>query len=235
MILLLFLRGDPETESASSAKQIQMRQTGNTWHIAVLGVPHHAHYSFNVVTCTPHHHNQQFGPPVVDPYAKQLVGRRHWGCRDPRAFARGESRAAVFHEQTPFDWQGDKQPVEFETRPQNYEMPVRGLTASPSSETKAPGTFLGVAEKAAAIAARGFTAVELLPVFEWDERIAPSSHTNYWGLSSQELLDMLDKCLNVCLFQQRSFNLQHKASTLSHVMMASLSEILSHSMESIMK
>lgn len=59
-----------------------------------------------------------------------------------------------------------------------YELHVRGLTQHPSSGVQAPGTYLGVAEKAEYLADLGVTAVELLPVHEFDER-----EPNYWGYS----------------------------------------------------
>ncbi len=69
-----------------------------------------------------------------------------------------------------YDWEGDEplQPPMSETI--IYEMHVRGFTRSPTSGVEHPGTFSGVIEKIPYLKELGVTAVELLPVFEFDER-----------------------------------------------------------------
>ena len=68
-----------------------------------------------------------------------------------------------------------------------YELHVRGFTKSPSSGVEHPGTFAGIIEKIPYLKSLGITAVELLPIFDFDEtqilRIGPTGQplTNYWG------------------------------------------------------
>ncbi len=97
------------------------------------------------------------------------------------------SMRSVVIDPTAYDWEGD--------RPLNiplsetviYEMHVRGFTKSPSSNVRHPGTFSGVIEKIPYLKSLGVTAVELLPIFDFDEtqilRVGPSGQllTNYWG------------------------------------------------------
>ena len=71
-----------------------------------------------------------------------------------------------------------------------YEMHVRGFTNSPTSGVEHPGTFSGVIEKIPYLKELGVTAVELLPVFAFDERevrginpIDGSELRNFWGYS----------------------------------------------------
>jgi glycogen operon protein len=90
-----------------------------------------------------------------------------------------------------FDWQGDRplnRPLRFSVI---YETHVRSLTKHPSSGVRHPGTFRGVTEKIPYLAELGITAVELLPVQEFDEqevtRVNPRTGErlqNYWGYST---------------------------------------------------
>lgn len=90
-----------------------------------------------------------------------------------------------------FDWQGDI-PI---NRPLKdsiiYEVHLKGFTASSTSGVSAPGTYKGLIEKIPYLKSLGITAVELLPVFEFDEKengnINPKSGErlcNYWGYST---------------------------------------------------
>ena len=88
-----------------------------------------------------------------------------------------------------YDWEGD-QPLK---RPIHesiiYEVHVGGFTRSPSSAVAHPGTFAGMIEKIPYLQALGVTAVELLPVFEFDDTnvsVNPAGDPirNYWGYST---------------------------------------------------
>ena len=122
---------------------------------------------------------------LIDPYAKELRSP-DWGEeRD----CLGEKPCGLLPDQD-YDWQGD--------RPLNrplpdtiiYEMHVRGFTRHPSSGTKHPGTFKGMIEKIPYLQELGITAVELMPVTEFNENetIFKNPDTgkplkNYWGYS----------------------------------------------------
>src|SRR5437870_4237027 len=95
---------------------------------------------------------------------------------------------AVIVDTSGYDWEGDE-PLR---RPMSdsivYEMHVRGFTASPTAGVEHAGTFAGVIEKIPYLQELGVTAVELLPVFAFDERevrrISPvdgSELRNFWG------------------------------------------------------
>jgi glycogen operon protein len=82
-----------------------------------------------------------------------------------------------------YDWEGDT-PLE---RPSSqtivYEMHVRGFTQHPSSGVaeKIRGTYAGLIQKIPYLCELGITAVELLPVFQFDAQDAPRGRVNYWG------------------------------------------------------
>jgi len=82
-----------------------------------------------------------------------------------------------------YDWEGDRPLRRPFARTIVYEMHVRGFTQHPSSEVSSArrGTFVGVIEKIPYLRDLGVTAVELLPVFQFDSQDAPAERRNYWG------------------------------------------------------
>ena len=121
---------------------------------------------------------------LLDPYAKAVAGQRVWGFR-PKNGYEYKSRVVV----NDFDWNDSKQlsiPMEELII---YEMHVRGFTKHSSSKVSHPGTFSGIAEKIPYLKELGINAVELMPIFEFDEmrdeRIADGKRLfDYWGYNS---------------------------------------------------
>ena len=101
---------------------------------------------------------------LLDPYARAVTGQSVWGCRQ----SPGQSyHARVVKEN--FDWGdflGPKRPLQDLVI---YEVHVRGFTRHPSSGVRCPGTFAGLREKIPYLKELGVNAVELMPVFEFDE------------------------------------------------------------------
>ncbi len=84
-----------------------------------------------------------------------------------------------------YNWEGDrplKHPI---SRTVIYEMHVGGFTRHPNSglEPEKRGTYAGLIEKIPYLKELGVTALELLPVFQFDAQDAPPGLTNYWGYS----------------------------------------------------
>ena len=103
---------------------------------------------------------------LLDPYARAVTGQRHWGERPEGG------KDFVYHArvvENNFDWEKScflNHPFEDLVI---YEMHVRGFTRDASSGVKAPGTFEGLREKIPYLKDLGINAVELMPVFEFDE------------------------------------------------------------------
>ena len=123
---------------------------------------------------------------LLDPYAKAITGQRKWGEKpeNNKAF---EYRARIV--QSDFDWGNVKQlDLPFEDLV-IYETHVRGFTKDRSSGVKAPGTFEGLREKIPYLKDLGINAVELMPIFEFDEmenaRVVDGEQLyNYWGYNT---------------------------------------------------
>ncbi|KAK9865482.1 hypothetical protein WJX84_005686 [Apatococcus fuscideae] len=171
-------------------------RTGDVWHAEVSNCPlAGVLYGYKVAGDGGWDTGHRWDPDKIlaDPYAPLLKGRARWGQRD--AFESFTQAGSVFRGtfdfvSDPFDWGADyKQPHH---APQDliiYEMCVRSFTADASSGvgTARQGTFLGIADKIAHLKELGITAVEILPVFEFDElefqRIPNSREhmVNIWG------------------------------------------------------
>ena len=118
---------------------------------------------------------------LLDPYARAVTGQRLWGEHLARAHG---YRARVVRDS--FDWGTLNQPQIPMRDLIIYELHVRGFTRHESSGVKNPGTFAGLLEKLPYLKELGVNAVELMPVFEFDEmqfeRIVDGrSLIDYWG------------------------------------------------------
>ncbi len=97
------------------------------------------------------------------------------------------SMRSVVIDPTTYDWEGDCPLNTPLAETVIYEMHVRGFTKSPSAEVRHPGTFKGIIDKIPYLKTLGITAIELLPIFDFDEtqilRVGPTGQllTNYWG------------------------------------------------------
>lgn len=119
--------------------------------------------------------------PLLDPYARAVTGQSIWG-EQPNQDHEYRARVVV----NDFDWGNHVDPI----RPIQdliiYELHVRGFTKDASSGVSHPGTFAGIKEKIPYLKELGITAVELMPVFEFDEtmgrrEVNGRTLLDYWG------------------------------------------------------
>jgi len=121
---------------------------------------------------------------LLDPYAKAVTGQSRWGDTSPRG---QHYKARVVRDD--FDWGSMGRPLIPMEDIIIYELHVRGFTKDLSSGVKYPGTFSGLMQKISYIKSLGVNAVELMPIFEFDEMQDYRVHDgrelcNYWGYST---------------------------------------------------
>lgn len=123
---------------------------------------------------------------LLDPYSRAVTGQRKWGEK-PEGGKDFEYRARVV--KSSFDWGNIKQLEQPFEDLVIYETHVRGYTKDKSSGVGAPGTFAGLKDKIPYLKDLGINAVELMPIFEFDEmesaRVVDGVQLyNYWGYNT---------------------------------------------------
>ena len=119
---------------------------------------------------------------LLDPYARAVTGQRIWGVHGERQYHARVVRDA-------FDWGDMPQSNREMSDLVIYELHVRGFTQHSSSGVEHPGTFAGLMEKIPYLKELGINAVELMPIFEFDEmmnaREVDGKHLlEYWGYNT---------------------------------------------------
>ncbi len=123
---------------------------------------------------------------LLDPYSRAVTGQRKWGEK-PEGGKDFEYRARVV--KSSFDWGNIKQLEQPFEDLVIYETHVRGYTKDKSSGVSALGTFAGLKDKIPYLKDLGINAVELMPIFEFDEmesaRVVDGVQLyNYWGYNT---------------------------------------------------
>lgn len=123
---------------------------------------------------------------LLDPYSRAVTGQRKWGEK-PEGGKDFEYRARVV--KSSFDWGNIKQLEQPFEDLVIYEIHVMGYTKDKSSGVSAPGTFAGLKDKIPYLKDLGINAVELMPIFEFDEmenaRVVDGVQLyNYWGYNT---------------------------------------------------
>ena len=121
---------------------------------------------------------------LLDPYAKAVTGQSVWGKR-PDGGTHYKARVV----RDDFDWGNSRQPLLPMEDLIVYEMHVRGFTKNETSKVSNPGTFAGMMEKIPYLKELGITAIELMPVFEFDElrdrrEVEGETLLDYWGYNT---------------------------------------------------
>lgn len=162
-------------------------KTYHYWHAFVPGIGEGQIYGYRVYGPFDPALGMRFDPQKVllDPYGKAVM--------IPDLYDRflasepGDTTAmamkSVVTNTSAYDWEGDTPLKQAFARSIIYEMHVSGFTAHPSSGVshEKRGTYAGVIEKIPYLKDLGVTAVELLPVYQFDEQDAPQGFKNYWG------------------------------------------------------
>src|SRR5439155_22814397 len=121
---------------------------------------------------------------LLDPYGRGVAVPK--GYSRTAASESGDNAAtamkSVVVDPSGYDWEGDTRLRVPSSRTIIYEMQVRGFTQQPSSSVaeEIRGTYAGLIEKIPYLRELGVTAVELLPVFQFDAQDSPPGRVNYW-------------------------------------------------------
>lgn len=185
--LLLFNGESDDTPSRVLPLDPVANHTYHYWHIFAPGVKAGQLYAYRVQGPTNPRIGLRFDPSKVllDPYGRGVVVPKNYS----RAAAGREGDNAtsamksVVVDPAAYDWEGDTPLGRPSSRTIIYEMHVRGFTRHPSSglSEKKRGTYAGLIEKIPYLQKLGITAVELLPVFQFDAQDCPPGKVNYWG------------------------------------------------------
>ena len=206
VILVLFENEEPDSPYREIKLDPGKNRTGDIWHVFVRGIGPGQYYGYRVDGPFEPAEGHRFNRDrlLIDPCARALSGNFIWDLKKARSHESGsvDDRESLFHrdnrESAPRSIvTGDLPPTD--DRPLNlpidntiiYEMHVRGYTMHPTSGAARPGTFSGLTDKIPYLKELGVTAVELLPVQEFDslENINTNPDTgerlkNYWGYST---------------------------------------------------
>lgn len=162
-------------------------RTYHYWHVFVPGVREGQLYGYRAHGPYEPVRGMRFDSAKVllDPYGRGVVVPANYS-REAAGKAGDNAAVAmksVVVDTGKYDWQGDVPPKQPSARTIIYEMHVRGFTRHPSSgvSEKARGTYAGLIEKIPYLQELGITAVELLPVFQYDAQDCPPGLINYWG------------------------------------------------------
>jgi isoamylase len=198
-------------EDAAPARAVDFdsarNRTGDVWHIWVKGITSGQLYAYRVDG--PYEPNKghrfNFKKLLLDPFATAISHRPPWDFAsalgyDPSSPEKDLNPSKLDNAKTMpkcvfindrFNWAGDQPPRHPWSKTVIYETHVRGLTVHPTSGVDHPGTYRGLMEKIPYLKTLGVTAVELMPVQEFNEtsvtRRNPQSNErlkNYWGYDS---------------------------------------------------
>ena len=185
--LLFFDRVDDARSERVIGLDPSTNRSYHYWHVFVPGVRVGQIYGYRAVGPFDPANGMRFDPAKVllDPYGRGVVVPKKYSRS--AAQVEGDNTAmamkSVVVAAHTYNWEGDAPLKRPSTRTIIYEMHVRGFTRHPSSgvtEMKR-GTFAGLIEKIPYLRQLGITAVELLPVFQFDPQDCPPGRVNYWG------------------------------------------------------
>jgi len=185
-LLLFDNRDDPAPSRIIELDPIHNR-TYQYWHVFVPELTHGQIYTFRVHGEFAPDSGRRFNSDkiLLDPYGRGVIVPSTYSretVRQPGDTVACAMRSVVI-ESDSYDWEGDSPLHTPGSRTVIYELHVRGFTCHPNSgvHPSIRGTYAGLIEKIPYLQGLGITAVELLPVFQFDAQDCPPGLVNYWG------------------------------------------------------
>ena len=186
---LLLFASETDTQPQIIRLSPGENRTAYYWHLFVEGIGDGQLYGWRINGPWRPYEGTRFDAEKVllDPYSQEVSLGPYY---DRQAAARPGCNLhccakSVVVDMQNYDWSGDCSPQHPMSRSIIYEMHVGGFTKDPASgvPTGKQGTYAGLIEKIPYLQSLGITAVELLPVFQFDPQDAPAGKDNYWGYS----------------------------------------------------
>lgn len=209
----LELYGSPDAGSPTRVIDLDpaRHRTGDVWHVWVPGITSGQLYGFRIDGPYQPEDGHRFNVHklLLDPLATAVVGTKNWDFEAARGYDSSSSLSDLTVSSvdnagcTPkcmlteahFDWEGDLPLSHLATDAVIYETHIRGFTIDPSSRAVHPGTYRGLTERIPYLQDLGVTAIELMPVQEFNEnelsRVNPITKErlrNYWGYNPAAFL-----------------------------------------------
>ena len=185
--LLFFDREEDARPSRVISINPATNRTYHYWHLFVPAVQPGQLYAYRVKGPSDPASGLRFDSAKVllDPYGRGVIVPKNYSREAARLEGdnAGTAMKSVVVDPQAYDWQGDTPLCRLPSRSVIYEMHVRAFTRHPSSgvSERTRGTYAGLIEKIPYLQQLGITAVELLPVFQFDSQDAPPGLVNYWG------------------------------------------------------
>jgi isoamylase len=196
--LLLFDSAEDDAPAYEIELNPELNRTGDVWHTWIRGLKAGQLYLWRMDGPHEPGKGHRFDPEILllDPYTRAITGHYYWNPVQPELLryrggkgAKNMPKGVVCSDK--FPWEFDR-PL---NRPMSetviYECHVRGLTAHKSANVEHPGTFKGVVEKIPYFKSLGVTALELLPVQEFNvfqegrkNPLTGEPLANYWGYNT---------------------------------------------------
>jgi isoamylase len=184
--LLLFEPGQPKP-LREFAFDPHLNRTGDVWHGFLDQLDPGVHYAYRMERIpneNPLVYRYDGESVLLDPYARAVVGHPAWAEPFNLHADNPQPRRCALIENH-FDW-GDDLPLNIPMADSIiYEMHLRGFTRDPSSKVSKPGSYAGVIEKIPYLQSLGITAVELLPIYEFEE----TGNKRFNPLTGEQLVD----------------------------------------------
>ena len=179
-------------------------RTGDVWHVWLRGIRAGQLYGYRIEGPYRPEQGHRFNPHklLLDPFARAIASIGDWDFSAARGYDpssplsdlsistvddAGTTPKCIFTSGH-FDWEMDAPPKHSASDTVIYETHVRGFTIHSSSGVAHPGTFIGLTEKIPYLQDLGVTAIELMPVLEFNENesnrlnpITKEKLKNYWG------------------------------------------------------
>jgi isoamylase len=185
--LFFFEREDDAEPSRIIRMDPVSNRTYHYWHVFVPEAKAGQIYAYRVHGPFEPDQGLRFDPEklLLDPYGRGVVVPKNYSRDAARQKGSNVATAmkSVVVDPQNYDWEGDTPLARPSSRTAIYEMHVRGFTRHPSSGVadNLRGTYAGLIEKIPYLRDLGITAVELLPVFQFDPQDCPAGLVNYWG------------------------------------------------------